>query len=304
VKDAETSADFELLKPIINENVQLILKENLKNNNSLKFTSEKSMPTAVFDRSEGIESRNHQLIRNDSQETYEQNYIQQTETSENQKYNEARGSVIQEYMASSPILNKNSVHQMSNNSTVIPSSIKKELLQMGVLKENLLNISPSNPRDLNNSVELTDDVQNTQRSDELLNTSTDIELSQRYSVYQVGSLQKSSRKQGNHNRNHQNLAKISQQPGFIDKDQAIIEAPNRDEIASNSKSREQSNQRNTRQKFKNSSVLCNNFNSAQDENASLMRSRYLEQEEHKLDDYDMYENSERQNPSPLPSCRL
>lgn len=57
-------------------------------------------------------------------------------------------------------------------------------------------------------------------------------------------------------------------------------------------------------KFKNSSVLCNNFNSAQDENESLMRSRYLEQEEHKLNDYDMYENSESQNPSPLPSCRL
>jgi len=255
-KDVQIETDFELLRPIINENLNRILNDNISKNPPQRYTSEKSIPTPMYDRSEGADSRNNYLKRDDSQNTYEPNYIQNTEVSENLKpVNNARGSVLQEYTSNSPILSKNSVHHMSNNSTVLPSSIKHDFSHLGVRRRNDTNNSPSNPRDLNNSVEFTDEIQNTQRSDDYLNTSTDLEPSHRQSVYQIGNKKKSGRSQQASIKNKQAMMKLSQQPGYIDRDQAIIEQPNREELVSNPKSREQSHQSMNRRKVKISNIL-------------------------------------------------
>lgn len=70
------------------------------------------------------------LFRDESAETYQPgDYLPPTDRSayesENPKY--PRASMNHDYITNSPILSKNSVHHMSNNSTVIPSSIRNEL---------------------------------------------------------------------------------------------------------------------------------------------------------------------------------
>ena len=44
--------------------------------------------------------------------------------------NHTRASVNQDYITNSPILTKNTIHNMSNNSTLLPSSIKQDLSQI------------------------------------------------------------------------------------------------------------------------------------------------------------------------------
>ncbi|CAI2361027.1 unnamed protein product [Moneuplotes crassus] len=291
-KEQEIDADFELIRPIIEENLRQILA-NENQGSPPRNTSERSMPIA-HEGSDANESRINYMKRELSQETYLPPEIQHTEPSEHLlPKNGQRGSVLQHYNNNnSPILSKNSIHHMSNHSTIITNSIRQELSHFGVGQRQHFNNSPSNLREFNQSAALTDEIQNTQRSDELLNTSTDMEPTQRQSVYQKGSPKKQQLPEKSQLKNRQNLLKVSQQPGYIDKEQAIIELPNREELMSNPRSREQSHQKVSRRRF----------NKKPEGTEGLMRSRYLEQEEeHKLEGYETYDNSETPNPTPYPS---
>ena len=136
-----------------------------------------------YERSED-DSRNNNLI-DESGNKNQRNFEIQSEI-KNGKFrnqlNQTRASVNQDYITNSPILTKNTIHNMSNNSTLLPSSIKNDMTQIEA--RNLFNnASPSIPHDPNNSINFTDEVPNTHRSEDYLNTSTDLEPTSRQSNY-------------------------------------------------------------------------------------------------------------------------
>lgn len=256
-KDAFTDADIDLLLPLITENASILYQNQKLHNPHFNERSNQSIPTAIYERSDGVESRNNNLIRDDSQNTYVPNYLPQINRSPRGDINDTRASVHQDYTNNSPILSKDSIHHMSNNSTIIPSSIKNDLYQLNA-KRDYINNSPSINQIPDNSIEYTDEAQNTYRSDDLLNTSTELENS-RQSVYPIGALQNKNRSPQPQGKSGKAMRHFSQQPGYIDKGEPIIELPNREELISNPKSREQSHQSANRQKFINCKLLSFHF---------------------------------------------
>lgn len=250
-KDAEINSDYNLLRPLIDEQAQIMVHEKLKNLSPVRNPSDKSIPTAIYDRSEGIDSRNNQLFRDDSQETYQPNFVPQTERSDKDRHNihDTRASVNHDYFSNSPILSKNSVHHMSNNSTVIPSSIKNDLSQIEAHQRYMNNPSPTLAQDATNSVEYTDEVQNTHRSDDLMNTSTELDQPSRQSMHPAAIKKTKLSPSPTGGYQKPRYKQFSQQPGFIDKNAMIEELPNREELVSNAKSREQSHHSNVRNQF-------------------------------------------------------
>jgi golgin subfamily B member 1 len=209
-----TMTDYSLLKPIIDENVHQILQEKFKSFSPIRpVISEKSLATMNQEQIDPSKP----LLRDESQNTYQPHP------------SHTRVSIAPYYTSTSPMLTKNSIHHTSNSST----------LQADLTKH----IQPF-PR-IHNS---TEEAPNTNRSDDLLNTSTELEPTSRSSMHpkKVGkhklSLSPASVGYG------QNLKFSSQQPGYIDRDEMIEELPNKEEIISNPKSREQS-KHNKRQRF-------------------------------------------------------
>lgn len=248
-KDAFTDADIDLLLPLVTENANALYQNEKLNNPRFNERSNQSIPTAIYERSDGVESRNNNLVRDDSQNTYAPAYLAQVNRSPRDDINDTRASVHQDYTNNSPILSKDSIHHMSNNSTIIPSSIKNDLYQLNAKRDGINN-SPSIHGIPNNSIEYTDEAQNTFRSDDLLNTSTELDNS-RQSEYPIGALQGKNRSPLPQGKIGHSMRHLSQQPGYIDKGEPIIELPNREELISNPKSREQSHQSANRQKFRN-----------------------------------------------------
>jgi hypothetical protein len=135
------------------------------------------------------------------------------------------------------MLSKDSVHQFSNNSTVFPSSIKQELSHPSSYPR--YNISPTNVPDPNTSVELTEEPPITHRSDDLLNTSTDLEPTSRQSVYPIANKSYlSTSPQSLRYYQKPSIRQLAPQPGY--QGSTIVELPTREELMSNQNSREQS----------------------------------------------------------------
>ena len=178
------STDVELLNQLVNEKVQMFVKDHFTNVSPIRHDhSEKSIPTLMYDRSDGIESRVNQIYTDESQHIRDPNYILQTQRTDAPTNEEvARGSVNQEYFSNSPILSKNSIHHMSNNSTVLPASVKHGISQAEVHRHYVNNPTPTVIHDINKSINYTEDPQPTQRSDDLMNTSTELEPTSRQSL--------------------------------------------------------------------------------------------------------------------------
>lgn len=133
-------------------------------------------------------------------------------------------------------------------------------------------------------LEYTEEVANTHRSDDLMNTSTELEPTSRQSMHPSFKASNFSPSPPPKNRmadgrslNKVNqkptIKQLAQQPGYIDKDDMIIELPNREELMSNSKSREPT---------------------IKNERRSMMESRYGE-DEHKFDTYGTLEATDDQS---------
>ena len=300
-REDSTMTDFELIQPIIDQNVQYIIQQKFKTHSPMHpQVSENSLHTDTQDRSDGIESINQKLHHDESQNTYNLNYIPQKDKNSYLRHhiNETRASEHLEDSNNSPMLTKNTIHHMSNHSTIMPNSIKHDL-SMIEAHQKLMQQTPIRVNQTTNSVEYSDEMPNTHRSDDLMNTSTDLEPSSRYSSHLVAQNQ-SPLSAGRVYK--KNMRQVSQQPGYIDQEDMIMEMPNGEEILSNPKSREQSNQ-NNRRHFEASKSDAFSF-LANETDESLMMSRYKPYKEQKLDTFDTIDNSITQEPSITPGISL
>lgn len=160
--DAEVITDLDLLNDIVNQRVQMFVKDHFTNISPIRNDrSEKTIPTEMYDRSQGGGDESNMNDRN------------------NPIYM-GRASVNHDFFSNSPILSKNSIHQMSNNSYNMPLVGKNAISHIEDHTHYMNNPTPI-LKDLDRSIEYTDEPQPTQRSDDLLNTSAELEPTSRQS---------------------------------------------------------------------------------------------------------------------------